>query len=232
MFGKKCSKCSKKVSESYDFCPFCGANMKSEFDEQDYGILGKNDFVEDLHKSMGFQGISLGKLFNSALRELPQMVRMLEKQMKEETDKMNDKDVNNVNFQFFVNGKKVRPHEMNNVPRAGFPRVSRLPRALVKKEQLKPVKKMISKDKLKKMSKLPRKEPESKVRRLSGKMIYEMNVPGVFNTEDIFINQLENTIEVKALSEGVVYQKTINLNLPILRYILNNENLILELQAK
>ena len=50
--------------------------------------------------------------------------------------------------------------------------------------------------------------------------------------DDVFINQLENSIEIKALSKDKVYSKILNVNLPILRYRLSNGNLILELQGK
>ena len=55
---------------------------------------------------------------------------------------------------------------------------------------------------------------------------------GVVDVEDVLINQLENSIEIKALSKDKVYSKTLNINLPILSYELEKGNLILELQAK
>ena len=70
------------------------------------------------------------------------------------------------------------------------------------------------------------------MKRLSGKLVYEFAVPGVNDIQDIIIHKLENSIEVKALSKDKIYSKTININLPILKYSLNKGSLILELQAK
>ena len=90
----------------------------------------------------------------------------------------------------------------------------------------------ISKEKLKRFSELPKTEPKSKIKRLSNKIIYELIVPGVDNIEDVLINQLENSVEIKALSKDKVYSKNLNINLPILRYHLVKDNLIIEMQAK
>ena len=90
----------------------------------------------------------------------------------------------------------------------------------------------VSKDKLKKFAKLPKMEPRSRIKRLSDKVIYELVVPGVESIEDVLINQLESSIEVKVLSKDKVYSKNININLPILRYHLVDDNLIIEMQSK
>ena len=47
MFKKKCSNCNKKIEKSYDFCPYCGKNFKSKYDDEDFGFLGKNDFMNE-----------------------------------------------------------------------------------------------------------------------------------------------------------------------------------------
>ena len=66
----------------------------------------------------------------------------------------------------------------------------------------------------------------------SGKIVYEISVPGVHDIENVLINQLENSIEIKAISDKKVYSKTLNINLPIIGYNLNQGNLVLELAAK
>ena len=84
----------------------------------------------------------------------------------------------------------------------------------------------------KKLAKLPRKEPKTVMKRLSGKLIYELSIPGVKDVEDVLINQLESSIEIKAIAKDKVYSKTISITLPIKRYTLIKGNLILEFQAK
>ena len=70
------------------------------------------------------------------------------------------------------------------------------------------------------------------MKRIGNKIIYEVEVPGVDNIDNVMINQLETSIEIKALTKNKVYHKTLNLNLPILSYGLNDGNLVLELQGR
>ena len=158
---------------------------------------------------------------------LNQTMRMLEKQMKGMAQEMNQQPIKkipvnennpNLNVQFFVNGKKV------------FPRAEEI----IQETQQQPQKVKVNRmpdEKLERFAKLKRIEPNSRMRRMGQKLIYELEVPGVKNLDDILINRLENSIEVKALAKDKSYSKIINVNLPILKYGLSNGNLILELQA-
>ncbi|MBD3252226.1 hypothetical protein GF386_00660 [Candidatus Pacearchaeota archaeon] len=208
MFGKKCPKCNNRIKNNFDFCPHCGRNLKSENDREDYGLIGKNDSFEQLPYS---NNSVLDRIFATALKEIPSMLKMIEKQMQKD-DRKNPQGIhprfpNDLDVQFFVNGKKILPQKNSD----------------------KKIKKEIPSEKIEKFSKLPKKEPISKIRRLSGKIIYELEVPGVKDIEDILVNQLENSIEIKALSKDKIYHKTLNINLPIIKYQLNRGNLILEL---
>ena len=184
MFDKKCIKCTSKVKKDFDFCPFCGNNLNSKNDRDDYGMLGKNDQVKEFNP-LEMNNTFFDSLIKNAMKELPSMMKTLEKQMNEQN---NNKEAprlpNNLNVQFFVNGKKVTP---------------------VKEERkITPVKfeNKISKENQEKLASLPRETPTSSVRRISGKVIYEIPVPGVTNLEDILINRLENSIEIKAISNN------------------------------
>src|SRR3989344_5015857 len=165
MFKKKCVKCGEKINKNFDFCPVCGLNQKSKYDKEDFGLLGKNDIIEEPLFNTGNSFIE--KMFETAFK-------VLDKQIKH----------------------------------------------LIKKP-----KNIISEDRLKQISRLPREEPSSKLKRMSGKIIYELNVPGVRNIEDIIINKLENSVEIKALAEDKVYSKTLNIKLPVLGYKLSDGNL-------
>ncbi len=212
MFNKKCSRCKSKVSKDFDFCPNCGANLKSAYDNEDYGLLGKNDFVESME--MTNSDVPISKIFATAMREIPTMIKMIEKQMREADQvkhNQNEKPHNDLSIQFFVNGKKVSPQKAVQV---------KVPVHKITDEQIK------------RLSKLPKKEPNSKMRRVSGKIVYEIEIPGVKNIADILVSKLENSIEIKAISDDKVYSKILNINLPILGYQLVDENLILELKSK
>ena len=207
MFSKRCPKCDEKIKKDFKFCPFCNKNLESRYDREDYGFLGKDDFVDE---SMNFTDNFMDKMLNSAMKLLEKQMRNFQNEFK--GPRRNHNNPMGLNVQFFVNGEKIFPEKQR-------------PNQPVK------INNNISKEKLKKFSEFPKKEPKSRIKRLSGKIIYELFVPGVENIEDVLINQLENSIEIKALSKDKVYSKNLNVNLPILRYHLSNGNLIIEMQA-
>ncbi len=224
MFKKTCSKCRKKLDKTYDFCPFCGVSQKSNFDEEDYGILGKNDIIEREEFYMG--GSFMDKMFNNAFKMAE---KILEKHMKElsgemrranlDEQKIENELPNNLDIQFFVNGRRV------------FPNKKEVKEIESRPNQLK-IENKVSHERMNKLLNLPREEPVSKMKRVDGRIIYELATPGVDNIEDVLINQLENSIEIKAISNKKIYSKTLNLKLPILGYKLVKGNLVLELAAK
>jgi len=216
MFSKKCPRCDNKTKDNHDFCPFCGYNLNSEYDKEDYGFLGKNDFIEDNYNVLGFGDTFIEKLFNSTMKILEKQMRNISKEVQEPSS---NTAPNNLNFQFFVNGKRVFPEKVQQ---------KSLPSPVYRTEKIN----QASPEKLKKFAgsaKLPKKEPNTKLKRLGNKIVYELEVPGVNNIDDILINRLENSIEIKALSKNNVYHKTLNLNLPVVRYQLINGNLFVEL---
>lgn len=210
MFSKRCSKCESKIKGDFKFCPSCGLDLRSEYEQEDYGMLGRDDVrFED---QMSFSDSFMEKMFNSAMK-------VLEKQMKNLGNEMNNqkgqkKNNPGLNVQFFVNGEKISSD------------------GEIKTEEPIKINNNISKDKIKKLSELPRYEPKSKIKRISDKVIYELVVPGVNSIDDVLINQLESSVEIKALSKDKVYLKNLNVNLPILKYQLVNNSLIIEMRAK
>ena len=213
MFGKRCQNCDRKIEKNHKFCPFCSYNLCSK-DNEDFGFLGRDDFDDDFEDNFdsmfnNMSSIPINKILKTAMKMTEKMMKDIHEQPKEHYS-------NNMDIQFFVNGKRV------------------FPGTKIKQQAQKPIKieNELTPEKIEKISKLPRKEPKTKMKRLGEKLIYELSVPGVDDINDILINQLENSIEVKAISKNRVYSKNLNLNLPILRYSLNNGNLILELQAK
>ncbi len=215
MFGKKCPKCNNRIKKDFDFCPSCGKELKSKYDTEDYGFLGKNDLIEE-NMFPNFSDSLVDKMFNSAMKLLEKQVRKLHNEMakNQRSSYGESKNPNDLNIQFFVNGKRIFPEKLENAEPKSFGSDNRY-----------------FFEKLKKFPKLPKKEPESKLRRLSGKIVYELYVPGVKSVDDVLINQLENSIEVKALSDNKIYTKSINLNLPIIKYNLKNNFLTIELQS-
>ncbi len=218
MFNKKCPKCKNKIGKTYDFCPFCGKNLKSKYDNEDFGLLGKSDFIDKEENTFGFGGGFMDKMINKAMKMIEKQMREMPNEFNQNPNQNQGKPNPNMHVQFFVNGKKVFPQKLQT-PQNNL-------------NSPKKIKKELSKEKAEKFAKLPRKEPKTTMKRLAGKLVYELAMPGVKDVEDVLINQLENSIEVKALSKNKVYSKTLKVNLPIINYELDKGNFILELQTK
>jgi ribosomal protein L37E/HSP20 family molecular chaperone IbpA len=211
MIRKKCRKCGEKVNSKHRFCSNCGIPLKKA-SQEDWGMLGKNDFEEQdpFSNSLldGFTGNMFNKMLGSAMK-------MIEKEMKKEMSRENMQPKTNVRL--MINGKEV---DLKNVNQ---------PKKIEKKEKLLDD---FSKKSLKRFSELPKKEPKTNVKRFSNTVIYEINIPGVKSLEDLSIVKLENSIEIKAVAKDKAYFKLIPVNLPILDYELERGKLILELEAK
>ncbi len=211
MVRKKCKRCGERVNSKHRFCSNCGTPLKKA-SQEDWGMLGRNDFEEQnpLSNSLldGFTGNMFNKMLGSAMR-------MLEKEMKKEMSRENMQPKTNVRL--MINGKEI---DLKNVNQ---------PKKIEKKEKLLDD---FSKKSLKRFSELPKKEPKTNVKRFSNTVIYEINIPGVKSLEDLSIVKLENSIEIKAVAKDKAYFKLIPVNLPILDYELERGKLILELEAK
>lgn len=210
MFKKhKCSKCGKGLDSKANFCAHCGSRINSK---EDWGMLGKDDFEKEISSPFddlfsGFGGGMLNKMIN-------QTMKMIEKEMNKDLNKTQQNP--HSTMRLMINGQEI---DLNNMQ--------------PKKEQVKKVKELKQKDlpfnKLENFSKLPRKEPETSVKRLQDKIVYEINLPNVKNEKDISIMKLENSIEIKAVSNKNSFFKIIKLSNPILSYSLEKGKLVLML---
>ncbi len=199
--GRKCQRCEGKIKDSYDFCPYCGLDMRNpEKDMDDFGLLGKNNDIKGypLAGGMGSFGIT-DRMINSIFKSL---MKSMESQMKD----LNPSDVEN-----FPNGIKIR-----------------FGPAVQKKKEPKKVKKTITEEQIKRMSKLPRAEAKTNVRRLNDKVIYEIGAAGVEHVDDVFVSKLESGYEVKAIGKKKVYVNSIPVNLPFKGYRINEKGLVVE----
>jgi HSP20 family molecular chaperone IbpA len=220
MFKKQCPRCNERVKGNYDYCPSCGYSIKSKKDDKDYGLLGKNDFMPENNQFIDLGNSFIERLLSSAMKELPALMKNFEKQISNQEPSetlSNAKVPTNLNVQFFVNGKRVFPGKKEN--------------SFKTTPEIRPENKVFN-EKIQNMSKLPRLEPSSKLKRIDNKVIYELEVPGVTNINDVLINKLENSIEIKALAKDNVYLKNLSVNLPLISYKLIGDNLVLELLAK
>jgi len=227
MFKKReCNKCGRKIDEKYSFCPYCGNRFDSnEEDSDDGGMLGKNDFMPSTNEIKLPMG--LNAIFNSVMRNLSkEFDEQLNKnyfQTDEKQPKKTKREGVSISISTFGNGP----------PKIKVTQLGEKPELEVREEIKEKIKQnTFTKEKIKKFAGLKREEPKTSIRRLSNKMIYEIEMPGVKSLDDISIIKLENSIEIKALAKSKAYIKTIPINLPITDYNLSEGKLILELEIK
>jgi len=134
----------------------------------------------------------------------------------------NAKNIDSPKLKLMINGKEIFNNNQNNSKNK-------------KQSKEKNTKKLpieFSKDNLKKWAKLDKKEPQTNLKRLGDKIYYEINIPGVESIKDISIINLEKSLEVRAISKKIAYQKNIPVDIPLTKYTLLREKLILEMLAK
>ncbi len=228
MFKKKsCRKCGEKTSDKHKFCSNCGHSMSNNSNDDDWGLLGKDDTsqnAEDLF-SMPFGGIS-GKMINKMFGSV---MNMLEKEMTKEFSKTNSQPSRKIpqgtNVRLMINGQEINLNNIEN------PEIKAKKQKTPKKLKEVPSTHFSQED-LKKFSNLPKQEPTTNIRRLSNKVVYEINMPEVKSIKDVSIMRLENSIEIKAVGKKKAYFKLIPISLPITDYNVSKGKLILELEAK
>ncbi|MEM3074663.1 MAG: hypothetical protein QW727_01850 [Candidatus Pacearchaeota archaeon] len=212
MFGKKCFNCNNKISKKYEYCPYCGVNLSSKIDEKEYGFLGKKDFDElGIKFPFGFNA-----LMKPLMKELSKQMIELDKELKkEEEEQKKNKKIVNSNFTIHIGIPGQIPIKVSSViPSSNTEKVI-LPK--------------IRDEKLVNVKNFPRKEPKTNVRRLSDKVIYEIELPGVNSIDDININKLENGFEIKAIGKKEIFVKNLDVSLPLRKYELKGQSLNLEL---
>src|SRR3989338_8867033 len=248
MFGKRCARCGRKIGKEFSFCPFCGVPSHDKKNEgRDYGFLGKDDFTENLPELGVRMPFGFNMVFNSLLKEVDKQFKEFDKQIGKDAGKMKinnriGRKIDEKGFRIPFNGaggisisistesgKKpsIKVKSFGNVPE-----FNGMEREIKQDMPGKKIEKIaeISEERARKISKLPREEAETKVRRLSNKIFYEISIPGVKSMKDVIINRLENSIEIKAFSKDRVFFKLFPISLPIIRHRLEGEKFILELK--
>lgn len=244
MFGRKCSQCGKKVSKEFEFCPYCGnvlrekeENLLDDIEEIESMEMDGSDIerlTRDIGKQMGFGFIDTFP-FNTIVKKLS---KDIEKQFKDIDREFAAKKIGGKEQVVRKNGTEIK--------KATFPggfsvqiKMGGSPENAKQIEDFNVHRKQTGNKEIKfnelnreKMSKLPRREPEARVRRLTDRIIYEILLPGVKSMGDISVNKLENSIEIKAITKNKAYFKLIPVALPVKKYYLKDEKLIIELSPE
>jgi len=234
MFGKKkCPNCKEKINDGYNFCPYCRVSIKDNFENEDWGMLGKNDteFLEGIKMPLGFNTI-----FNSLLKNLNKQFSQMDRELIDQNSEKSFEPIKNPENKIKKSGISIKISTIQGKPPEikikSFGDSKEELQRNFSHENIQPVLKKFTNKEAKRFSSLPRKEPSTEIRRLANKVIYEIKIPGVKSLKDVSINQLENSIEIKALTKMKAYSKIIPISLPIRKYNLSKGKLILELDAK
>lgn len=217
MFKKnKCKNCGERINSKHSFCPSCGFNLNENSKKEDWGMLGKNDSLEE---SDPFSSSLFGKMTGGIMNKMiNSAMKMMEKEMQKDT--RNQKDFPKTNFKLMINGKEI---PLNQVQQ----------KQIKKQEKKIETKKlpMFSDEKRKQFQKLKRQEPKTNLKRIGNKVIYEVEIPEVNSLDNISVLRLENSIEIKAIGKNKAYEKIIQISSPMTDYSLLKDNLVLEFKG-
>ncbi|MEK6856072.1 MAG: hypothetical protein AABX66_02860 [Nanoarchaeota archaeon] len=200
-FNKKtnCRSCRKEIENKFIFCPYCGkSTMSNEQIQKEFGLVGTSD-EELLQNPIASAGI-LGQIIAPMMQNLMNSL---------------NQEANIPEIEQRPNGISIKISSGNKVPKKRY-------------QEVKPLKTSITQEQINKMTNLPRATAKTKVRRLSDKVIYDLDIHGVENIKDIFVSKLESGYEVKAIGKGKVYTNSLPINLPLLQYSFNESGVSLE----
>lgn len=203
---RKCAKCGKRINNQFRFCPHCGFGDR-DFDDGDWGMLGKDDFFAEGNIQTGF---GFDNLFNTLMKNIT-------KQMNNSLSEKSPAKTNGISISISSSGNNAPKIRVNGAPA---------------KKIVKKIPGQFSEEDAKRFSKLEKQEPKTSIKRLSNRLIYEIEMPEVQSLKDISIIRLESSIEIRAIGKTKAYFKKISLNMPIINYIFDEEKLVLEFAVK
>jgi HSP20 family molecular chaperone IbpA len=206
VWKRKCPSCGKKIDKKFSYCPWCGAGFRQKKEEDDFGMLGKDDEVEEIPNQMKMP-FGLDKVMNS-------LIRQLEKQM----DSGSGEGMPG-GFRIQISTGKPRVRELISNQKSSERKISQKPAERI------PISEIRRREKLQKVN------ANSNVRRLGDKIIYELFVPGVKDKKDVSIARLEQGIEIKAYSKDKCYVKVIPLKVEIIGCYVKDDVLFVEMKG-
>jgi hypothetical protein len=188
-----------------------------EQEMRDFGMLGKNDVIHEntLDPFAPRPGLT-DKILDSVVES---MMRSVDKQMRSQIKDM-DKAMENAEIKTTPNGIRIKITS----PFGGMPNQPQ--QQEVPFQQLQ--KRGLTENQIKKMSTLPREKAKTSVRRIGDKIVYELTTPEVTSPEDVFVSKLESGYEIKAIGNKQIFVNSIPINLPIKRYTVAKNKLLLE----
>lgn len=247
MFGKKIKcRCGKKVDANFSFCPYCGLNLKKKVEQDRARAKEIDDMTKQIEKAFNmpfFMKFPFEKLVKSMVKDIDKQFHEYDEMLARQARQQKQPDQSSrpgvitsgisINIKSGPEGQPIiQVKQFGPGAESGKELIESKERGQAQEGKIKLPKAItrISKAEAAKHAKLPRQEPETKVRRLTDKIIYEISLPGVKSKKNLAINKLQNSIEIKAFAKDKAYFKLIPLDFPIQNYKLENEKLILELK--
>lgn len=187
----KCGNCGSNLDSGWRFCPKCGSGQSRAFDFQDIFSRMRKE-MEEMARSMDsdIEALDLSPFFKKA-RPQGFSIKISSGpgiEPKVEVRTFGDIDKRQIESQLRSLGVKriaqgpggaMRTREKPMFPRED--RKLRLPEAT--------------------------EEPAANVRRLDGRVVVDLEIPGVKSEKDIEVNELESSVEVKAIAGNRGYFK-------------------------
>jgi|SRR3989344_1531697 len=202
MFKSKCSSCAKKVDKGFNFCPYCGNSFKKVKEERNFGMIGRIDSSGAIREELRLP-FGMGKIVET-------LVRQLEKQMNE-IEKGNTHDGIPRGFNLKISSGNDQANQV-------------LEEEVVQDE-------FVSEKEFERRVQLPKVEASSKIKRLSDKIIYEIDAPEVRSKKNIVVTELASGIEVKIYSKDKCFVKFIPIKVDVVEYYLRGEKVFLEFRV-
>lgn len=214
----KCEICRHVSNGKQNYCANCGNSfLDSKSEKENFGMLGRNDFSgAELDNSTQPQGFGItDKLINSIFNS---MMKSLDKQFQGQFKEL-DKNFDKTEIKSYPNGIRIKisghtPNKQN----------TKVPKKIPTHT--------IGSDQIKKMNSLPREKAKTNVKRIGDKIIYELATHGLESPQDVFVSKLESGYEIKAIGAKKVYVNSIPINLPMTRYSILKNKLLVEFNAQ
>jgi len=207
---KKCPKCGYEVDEKWEFCPMCGYPLKEKYREE--------RFFEDIF-------------------DFDSITRRIEKEF-EEFDKLFKMDFKPLKFKIpesGVSGISITIHSGTGMK----PRIEVKTYGNMKKYEPE-IKRKLGLAETEKVKEIetteeytPPKiteEPEAKIKNLGEKFVVEIDLPEVEKEEDIKIQALEQSLEIRARAKDKLYFKLLPITGRVVKKEFKNGKLILEIE--
>lgn len=191
----KCEVCGSNVDKNWEFCPKCGNKMRKELPMVSFGL-------EDIFEQFGKEFEKMEKDMRGREKDFS-LIDMRDIPLpkgdgaKGFTIKIVSKggEKPKVDVQTFGDIKK-EPIEQAVSKQLGFPSGER---KIPLVSRIIPPKQKVTE------------EPKAKITQLPGKVLVELDLPGVKSLNDVEIKELEESAEIKAIAKDKVYFKIITL---------------------